>query len=141
MKHLRNISHSFLALSSRYWIREGDYIHPKSCLEIMFRGFAQDLFTSGMYKIESPTGGLVETYCDFDRHGGGWTLLIKTVGKGGWNAQNVLSRAYGTKGFSIFGLYDVLKGNDAGEVSTFCLLNQSNNVTIRCKMFFVAIIL
>ena len=58
-------------------MREGEYSYPESCLQIMHRGFQEkEVFKSGFYKIRVK-GEVVQTYCDFDRHGGGWTLVTK----------------------------------------------------------------
>ena len=62
-------------------MREGEYQYPKSCLEVMFRGFEDKGYASGVYKIEPKLGKVVESYCDFDRHGGGVDLNYKIFNK------------------------------------------------------------
>ena len=106
-------------------MREGDYEYPKSCLQVMFRGFNyKHDFPSGVYNIEPRLGKVVETYCDFDRHGGGWTLITKSStdinNEQGWNEDNVLSRNVNNSqsaDFSIYEIIDDIKALDAGEVS------------------------
>lgn len=104
----------------RYWIREGDYSTPKSCLDIMFRGFSSGTHHStGSYKIEPTKGALVKTQCDFDRHGGGWTLLVSTHGSGGWDASNILERNMDTASADEYSIYKILpnlQAIDPGEV-------------------------
>ena len=65
----------------------------------------------------------VSTYCDFERHGGGWTLLAKTTKKSKWDRSELSS--YGkdplrNEKFSIFGFIDDLKKGDLAEVSFKC---------------------
>ena len=101
-------------------MREGNYQYPKSCLEVMFRGFESNGYSSGVYKIEPKPGKIVHTYCDFDRHGGGWTLVTKSSTNNGWNKDNVLSRNIdnpNSADFSIFEVIDDIKQSDIGEVS------------------------
>ena len=111
----------FLFSYLRYWIREGDYAYPTSCREVMKRSFAEKIsFSSGIYKIEPKVNTIVSTVCDFDRHGGGWTLVTKSSTKTGWNKESTLTRNVNNAksgDYSIFGLIDDLKHNDAGEVS------------------------
>ena len=61
-------------------MKEGDYVYPKSCLEIKFRGMK----TSGMYKIEPRQGHIISVYCNMNSLNGGWTLLTTFASKNGW---------------------------------------------------------
>ena len=42
----------------------------------------------GIYKIEPTKGKIVETYCDSERHGGGWTLVLKSASNTKWTKEN-----------------------------------------------------
>ena len=107
-------------------MREGDYKYPETCLEIMYRGFNEkNIFKSGFYKIQVE-GKTVQTYCDFDRHGGGWTLVTKRSSDSGWTKENSVLRnprdASQTE-YSIFKYVDVLKHKDPAEVGCgVCLI-------------------
>ena len=84
----------------------------------MFRGIKK----SGVYKIEPSTGVLVEAFCDFDRYGGGWTLVNKITTAVGWNTDTILQRNINnplSDGYSILGLVDNIRTLDTGEVSIF----------------------
>nr|XP_047135037.1 uncharacterized protein LOC100199215 isoform X2 [Hydra vulgaris] len=72
-----------------YWIREGTYSYPPSCLNLLFRGLSNSKkLESGVYEIEPTSGKVVKTYCDFDRYGGGWTLLANVVTKD-WSLEKI----------------------------------------------------
>ena len=46
----------------------------------MKRGLKNQIeIKNGIYKIEPTKGKIVETYCDSERHGGGWTLILKSA--------------------------------------------------------------
>ena len=93
---LLNISKNF-----RYWIQEGKYKHPRSCLEIGDRGFRDNIkYSNGVFEIEPVKGTIVETLCDFTRHCGGWTLVAE---------------------FSIFSYIDEMKQLDVAEVNKYLL--------------------
>ena len=102
-------------------MREGDYKYPKTCFEIMARGSSEKVpYPSGIYKIEPKAGKIVQTYCDFDRHAGGWTLVTKSSSASGWTKEKVMefnSDNVANNDFSIFGLVDHIKHLDDGEVS------------------------
>lgn len=89
----------------------------------MYRGYHEEKpFKSGMYRIEPKPGHLVLTYCDFDRHGGGWTLLSKTTNSTAWKDREE-SLKYGdlpsSEKFSILKYIDDIKQRDAAEVAIF----------------------
>ena len=100
-------------------MREGDYTYPKTCLEIMYRGFdLEETFKSGYYKIQIDEK-IVNTYCDFQRHGGGWTLVAKRSSDEGWTKDSSLLRNEedaSKPDYSIFKYVDHLKHNDPAEV-------------------------
>ena len=51
---LLNVSKNF-----RYWIQEGNYKHPRSCLEIRDRGFRDNIkYSNGVFEIEPVKGSL-----------------------------------------------------------------------------------
>eukprot|EP00111_Clytia_hemisphaerica_P010409 TCONS_00030414-protein len=113
-----------------YWMREGKYSYPESCLQIMYRGFAEkEPFKSGIFKIQVK-GDIVQTYCDFDRHGGGWTLITKVSTTNGWTKENSILRNENdaSKGdYSIFKYIDDLKFKDPAETS-FDYMLEANSV-------------
>ena len=115
-------------MNFRYWVREGDYVYPKSCVEVMFRGFGSRVeYSSGVYKIEPEPGQFVQAYCNFDRHGGGWTLLVNSSGTAGWDATNILERNSldGTATeYSILNHLKNLAGADSGEVGIYNSFSQ-----------------
>ena len=85
----------------------------------MQRGFTEEhVFNSGLYMIQV-NGKTVQTYCDFDRHGGGWTLVTKRSTGSGWTTENSVLRNpndASQNDYSIFKFVDVLKQKDAAEV-------------------------
>ena len=109
----------------RYWIREGNDKHPRSCLEIRDRGFRDNIkYSNGMFEIEPVKGTVVETYCDFLRHGGGWTLVAKSASQSGWTKENAGKRNsedVSKAEFSIFSYIDGMKQLDVAEVNKYLL--------------------
>ena len=77
--------------------------------------FPQD----GFYNIQ-PVDQSVSTYCDMTRNGGGWTLLLTSASRQGWNAQNILNRNANkpslTEDFSILGQADSILGKEKFQV-------------------------
>lgn len=100
-------------------MREGDYIYPKSCLEILFRSFNEvNNYPSGIYKIQAQ-GRVLETYCDLERYGGGWTLVAKASSSGNWTEATVLehnTENVNSEDYSIFNFVDDIKHVDPAEV-------------------------
>lgn len=101
-------------------MREGDYRYPQSCLEVLFRGFHQKIpYKSGVYKIEI-NGNVIETYCDLERYGGGWTLVTKSSSRTGWTKDLALERNsnnVSSDDYSIFKYINDIKNIDPAEVS------------------------
>lgn len=110
----------FLGLD-RYWMREGNYKYPQSCLQVLFRSFHQKLpYKSGVYKIKVKDN-IIETYCDLERYGGGWTLVLKSSSRTRWTKDLGLERnsdSASSNEYSIFKYIDDLKHLDPAEVST-----------------------
>ena len=104
----------------RYWIREGSYSYPNTCFGVMQRGFnLPNKLSSGSFKIEPKKGKIVQTVCDNERYGGGWTLVTKKSSSSGWNKDSVLERNpndVSKNDYSIFDLVEDIKLQDAGEV-------------------------
>ena len=104
----------------RYWLRESDHVYPESCLEIRHRGFHYDkLLRSGVYQIQPKRSNVVNTYCDFDRYDGGWTLILKSNRNTQWTKEESLENAFDPLGnkYSIFGFVDKIKSRDPAEVN------------------------
>lgn len=85
--------------------------------------------SSGPYVIEPTSGNRVSTYCDFDRYGGGWTLLLTRSTSTGWTSTNVLSRNAGSPSligdFSALDTANTIKNLDSTEVSIiFSMIEQ-----------------
>ena len=121
----------------RYWIREGNYEHPRSCLEIRDRGFRDNIkYSNGVFEIEPVKGTIVETYCDFSRHGGGWTLVVKSTSQSEWSKENARERNSEDASkaeFSIFSYIDEMKQLDVAEVNKY-LLCFSSQVRFKKKV-------
>jgi len=98
---------------------EGEYRHPKTCFEIMKRGFElKKKFPNGIYEIEPTPGNVVKTFCEMNRHSGGWTLVTASMTKTGWTTDNIGLRneMLPTSGdYSIFKYIDNLKLQDLAE--------------------------
>ena len=77
-----------------------------------------------MFEIEPVKRTLVETYCDFSRPGGGWTLVVKCTSQSEWSKENAGER--NTKDaskaeFSIFSYIDEMRQLDVAEVNKYLL--------------------
>ena len=75
-----------------------------SCLQLRHRGVTQD----GVYWL---TGLPVPALCDFSHDDGGWTLLLTSVSKAGWDPYSVLGRSLLSP--SLTDNYSMLKYADA----------------------------
>ena len=109
-------------LTCRYWMREGDYTYPKSCFDLLTRSLDEVRpYKSGVYKIEFKDK-IVQTYCDLERYGGGWTLVTKASTSTDWTKETTLERNINSvdkDDYSIFKFVDELKHMDPAEVSLF----------------------
>ncbi|XP_065054894.1 uncharacterized protein LOC135683537 isoform X1 [Rhopilema esculentum] len=77
-----------------YWMREGDYKIPSSCLEVKMRFFERGKKAkSGLYDIQNLKGKkTLNVFCDMESFGGGWTLVLNKVSSAGWTKETTLSR-------------------------------------------------
>ncbi|XP_032217727.2 uncharacterized protein LOC5517368 isoform X2 [Nematostella vectensis] len=73
-----------------YWMREGEYTVPSSCLKLQQQMLLSGgALKDGIFRIQ-PARKEVITYCDFSSHGGGWTLLLTSTSyrSGSWQRGN-----------------------------------------------------
>ena len=47
---------------------------------------------SGSYEIQSSSGKVVNTLCDMESFGGGWTMVLNRVSNKGWTKATTSSR-------------------------------------------------
>ncbi|XP_073247149.1 uncharacterized protein [Porites lutea] len=102
-----------------YWIREGPYQIPKSCMEVSFRGLLTNPVSDGIFTIKPPGHHEVKTYCDFTTEGGPWTLLLTSKTRTGWDADKIKQRNSDNPSlqndFSILGFADAIKNFDQSQ--------------------------
>lgn len=102
-----------------YWMREGPYQIPRSCMEVNFRGILTNPVSNGVFTIKPPGLDEVKTYCDFTTEGGPWTLLLTSGTHGGWDTNNIKQRNVHNASlhddFSILGYADAIKDFDKSQ--------------------------
>ncbi|KAK3716434.1 hypothetical protein QZH41_016845, partial [Actinostola sp. cb2023] len=103
-----------------YWMREGPWQLPRSCMEIQIRGLQTTPLNDGVYTIQPPGKKQVKTYCDLTSRGGGWTLLVTSKTHTGWTADNVKTRNTTDKpsldsDYSILDVADAIKDFDTSQ--------------------------
>ncbi|XP_074614387.1 uncharacterized protein LOC141874129 [Acropora palmata] len=102
-----------------YWVREGPFQFPRSCMEVNFRGLLTNPVSDGIFTIKPPGLNVVKTYCDFTTAGGPWTLLLTSKTHRGWDKNNVKQRNVEkpslNEDFSILGFADAIKDVDKSQ--------------------------
>ncbi|KAK3716436.1 hypothetical protein QZH41_016844, partial [Actinostola sp. cb2023] len=102
-----------------YWMREGPWQLPRSCMDIQMRGFRTTPLNDGVYIIQPPGKKQVKTYCDLTSRGGGWTLLVTSKTHTGWTADNVKTRNTDKPSldsdYSILDVADAIKDFDTSQ--------------------------
>ncbi|KAK3698442.1 hypothetical protein QZH41_010011 [Actinostola sp. cb2023] len=102
-----------------YWMREGPWQLPRSCMEIQIRGLQRTPLDDGVYTIQPPGKKQVKTYCDLTSRGGGWTLLVTSKTHTGWTAENVKTRNTDKPSldsdYSILDVADAIKDFDTSQ--------------------------
>ena len=77
--------------------------------------------TDGIYTIK-PGDRNTQTYCKFNEHGGGWTLMLTSATDNGWTRDNVKSRNTDspslTADFSILEMADKITNMKHFQVKT-----------------------
>jgi hypothetical protein len=66
---------------------------------------------SGVYKIKTSTGEILDVYCDMETAGGGWTLLVCSDDYTGWDSNTVKERNISSP--AIAGNYSCLRLGDS----------------------------
>lgn len=85
----------------------------RSCraLKLIFKSQRKPLY-DGVYTIQPKEGVRIKTYCDFNRDGGGWTLIV-TSHTNTWTSENVELRNENApslrEDFSILKYADLIK--------------------------------
>jgi len=86
--------------------------------------------TDGIYTIK-PGDRKIQTFCKFDEHGGGWTLVLTSATDNGWTRDNVKSRNTDspsvTADFSILEMADNITNMKHFQVKTLQLQQRETN--------------
>ncbi|KAL9951076.1 hypothetical protein ACROYT_G043672 [Oculina patagonica] len=102
-----------------YWMREGPYETPRSCMEVYFRGLQTNPVSDGIFAIKPPGQYELKTFCDFTTEGGPWTLLVTSKTHSGWDKDNIKQRNSDKPSlqddFSILGFADAIKDFDKSQ--------------------------
>lgn len=110
-----------------------------SCRHLLAIGRKQRIkYPSGVYTINPGNQGNVKTYCDMERDGGGWTLLV-TSHTNTWKANNVRRRFEDNPrldgDFSILYKADAIKDSTKVEGDSFEYRIEAHEFGKLCSSF------
>lgn len=116
------------------------YSVARSCraLKLIFESQRKPLY-DGVYTIQPAEGYRTKTYCDFNRDGGGWTLIV-TSHTNTWTAENVLLRNENSpdlrKDYSILKFADKIKFSYLSSSPTFEYRLEAEQLGIELMYYF-----